>query len=1266
MLFTLGLFLLLTPLPSFQTPISDKRDSIAREGTKATTVLTLLKPKTTVAPAKPAARSALKPNAVNQTVLPSPTTTPKPPTGSAAGTAKSKPSPPVIQTTTAAPAKAAPASGGSNKDKHTASVNQTTAAKPQPATESKATRDKPAPTGSLNVQPTVKPASGPRVRSTKEKPLVTQSVSVKVQSTNDANVAADKPNKNRPQSIVDQTTTTSEVKGDKEKSVSSRTSTAQSADTKPASSKQTKEKPQVSVTVTTKSSDATTAKDKAATTTGQNAPTTPAKSGSGSVAKTSKKKPVTTGSQAVTAKPSSPSTSADKSSKDKAATQTVKPTAKPPTTANKSKALPSANQTLITKPSKPSATPAQPIKVVISEGCESSTNKEEEMELKPGSPLVMTHKISLVPGSCTGGCEAKMSALEGRVALLEKEMSSLKEKCACSASCPNDCSGNGECQRGKCVCLQGFMGPDCSKIIRDKSKALVETGSPSSKKDGTAKQKKGPDAKEVSKVITTKTVQSLLNKGKKQEELRTGKPTIMTPKKTIQHTDSTSAKSDKLKDEPHVITTQVIAIKINGTTKSVMETSKTREQSTITEKETTQQSKKAKGAEDKLIEDAKTEKAKDSTRSMYIINITSAETETGLQQNKTIVDPKRLGGSGLGSVKVVNVSSYSFILTWSAPQGMFKNFTVIRREPRTDTDETEEMEEEEVLEKDEAGKNATEIHVQSETNTNATASGKVSTTKGKAERRISMVVPGNTRSVEFSNLRANTKYVLSVYGTGAERRSKTHQVTALTGPEPIEEVFFGNLTETSFAVSWNKPKGAFTGYRITYINIVTGESHSVTVSSEHTSFLLSKLSAGTSYIVTVTTMHGRVQSDPHTSLITTVPAPPTHLRAADVSDTKALLKWTPSPGKVDRFIITYESSKTPNVTVTVMLSGNTVEHQLKSLQRGTLYTVKVLSQKDNHQSPAVSTSFTTANSVRASEVGARYAVISWKQSTFYRSYRITYQVVGEEAKEIILDPTVTEYKLTGLLPMSRYMVLVQGERDGHYTSLVTTEFITGKLRFPFPTECSQELLNGALQSGEVDIYPQGKEGHAVKVYCDMETDGGGWTVFQRRMNGKTDFYRTWNEYITGFGNISEEFWLGNRLLHNLTSFGPVSLRVDMRSGNDTAYAHYSNFSIDSEEKHFALTVSGYTGNAGDSMRYHNGRPFSTRDKDPDPLGIHCARAYMGGWWYKNCYKTNLNGLYGINSNNQGIVWIDWKGKDSSIPFNEMKFRPARFSPATHG
>ena len=57
---------------------------------------------------------------------------------------------------------------------------------------------------------------------------------------------------------------------------------------------------------------------------------------------------------------------------------------------------------------------------------------------------------------------------------------------------------------------------------------------------------------------------------------------------------------------------------------------------------------------------------------------------------------------------------------------------------------------------------------------------------------------------------------------------------------------------------------------------------------------------------------------------------------------------------------------------------------------------------------------------------------------------------------------------------------------------------------------------------------------------------------------------------------------GNELLHNLSSMGPVSLRVDLRSGNDTAYAHYSNFTIGSEARSYAIEVFGYTGTAGES------------------------------------------------------------------------------------
>lgn len=49
--------------------------------------------------------------------------------------------------------------------------------------------------------------------------------------------------------------------------------------------------------------------------------------------------------------------------------------------------------------------------------------------------------------------------------------------------------------------------------------------------------------------------------------------------------------------------------------------------------------------------------------------------------------------------------------------------------------------------------------------------------------------------------------------------------------------------------------------------------------------------------------------------------------------------------------------------------------------------------------------------------------------------------------------------------------------------------------------------------------------------------------------------------------------------------------------------------------------------AGDSLKYHNGSPFSTKDKEPSTNSGHCTKKYMGGWWYKNCYKANLNGAY---------------------------------------
>ncbi|XP_038060751.1 ficolin-2-like [Patiria miniata] len=231
--------------------------------------------------------------------------------------------------------------------------------------------------------------------------------------------------------------------------------------------------------------------------------------------------------------------------------------------------------------------------------------------------------------------------------------------------------------------------------------------------------------------------------------------------------------------------------------------------------------------------------------------------------------------------------------------------------------------------------------------------------------------------------------------------------------------------------------------------------------------------------------------------------------------------------------------------------------------------------------------------------------------------------------------------------------------DNYETSFFSVPY-AGK----YPS-CKMLLRAGIMCESDVyTIYPSGMA-EGLQVYCDMETDGGGWTVFQRRQDGSVDFYRNWVDYQSGFGDLSGEFWLGNEALRILTETGQWQLRVDLEDweGN-TAWAEYSEFGVSGQN--YALHVGSYNGmsTAGDALQYLNTYPFTTKDQDNDIHGtLNCANRHEGAWWFGKCftnYGAHLNGKYiycqpPCDSTDMGLQWYAWSGH-FKIPLKQSDMR----------
>ena len=238
--------------------------------------------------------------------------------------------------------------------------------------------------------------------------------------------------------------------------------------------------------------------------------------------------------------------------------------------------------------------------------------------------------------------------------------------------------------------------------------------------------------------------------------------------------------------------------------------------------------------------------------------------------------------------------------------------------------------------------------------------------------------------------------------------------------------------------------------------------------------------------------------------------------------------------------------------------------------------------------------------------------------------------------------------------------------------------------YSFPMQI--KVVNSSVKTGLYEIKDpcsRGRKFNYAKIHvrCDMETDGGGWIVIQRRIaTGTLNFYRNWEDYVNGFGDLEGEFWIGLENIHELTKQQDVELQVTLWNDDETIIWNYPTFSVASMDNYYRLTVSEGRGNGTDALAYNNGHYFSTFDYDNDGhIFTNCASVHQGGWWYYKSYRyyylsnsgictnANLNGRHmnqisagsGYESSGlseDSVARLYWSSHESTYDNSEMKIR----------
>ncbi|XP_026006028.1 tenascin-N isoform X4 [Astatotilapia calliptera] len=532
-----------------------------------------------------------------------------------------------------------------------------------------------------------------------------------------------------------------------------------------------------------------------------------------------------------------------------------------------------------------------------------------------------------------------------------------------------------------------------------------------------------------------------------------------------------------------------------------------------------------------------------------------------------------------------------------------------------------------------------------------------------AQEQIS--VANTENSYLITGLTPGVTYIVQVHAVVKGIQSEADEIEATTDVSTIDGIRVLGQTEVSIEVDWQNPQAEMDYFRLTHTDPEGQEEELKVQRSQEarTKHTIVGLYPGTEYVISVQAIKGNNGGKASSVTGATDIDAPTNLVTTEVTEDTATVSWDQAQAGIEGYMLSYTSAEGSSSDISV--ARDSTSYRLIGLRPGVLHTVYIWAYKGDKVSGKSSTEAETnidsPKDLRAVDVTLDSASLTWTPPLAdIEGYILTYrdEEGNTETVEKQLLASESSFAASSLEMGKRYIVTIIAYRGNKRSKVVETIFKTVGLLHPFPMDCVQIMKNGNKRNGVYTVYINNDRSKPIEAYCDMDTDGGGWLVLQRRNIGKLDFMKRWRQYIAGFGNLTEEFWIGLDKIYELTNTPTqYELRFDLGVGSERAYAVYDNFKIAPVKQKFKLTIGKYSGTAGDAMTYHQGLPWTTIDSDNDIALTNCALSHRGAWWYKNCHLANLNGKWGETRHSMGVNWEPWKGHLTSLDFSEMKIRP---------